>query len=186
MSRLRLVLASALAVLGVAAPAAHAETIASPGAATAVKEFAGNVVFSQLDRTTNQWFLTVRRAGAAAPERLPVAPSGRPFDADIGPDSAGRPELIYSRCSNPPGVPTGCDLFVFSLDGGTGERPVRNANDLHHNDQTPPLGRGRIAWPGDCGSGSEPTPIVYPKALTAPRSQPSGRLPGVPQRRTAD
>jgi hypothetical protein len=186
MSRLRLVLAAALGVVGVLAPAAHAQTIASPGAATAVKEFAGNVLFSQLDRTTNQWFLTVRRAGAAAPERLPVAPSGRPFDADIGPDSAGRPELIYSRCSNPPGVPAGCDLFVFSLDGGTGERPVRNANDPDHNDQHPTLWRGRIAWSRDYGSGSEPNAIVYTKALTAPRSQPSRRLPGVPQRRTGD
>src|SRR3954465_2692294 len=135
MSRLRLVLASALAVLGVAAPAADAETIASPGAPTPGKEFAAHVVLRQLDRTSNQWFLTVRRAGAATPERLPVAPSGRPFDADIRPDSAGRPRLIYSRCSNPPGVPTGCDLFVLSLDGATAERPVNNANDPKHNDQ---------------------------------------------------
>jgi hypothetical protein len=186
MHRIRLALAAALAVLGVLPAAAHAETLASPGAATAVKEFAGTIVFSQFDRTTNQWFLTVRRAGATAPERLPVAPSGRPFDADIGPDSAGRPELVYSRCSNAPGVPTGCDLFVFSLANATGERPVRNANDPDHNDQNPTLWRGRIAWSRDYGSGSEPNPIVYTKALTAPRSQPSKRLPGVPQRRTGD
>ena len=186
MHRIRLALAAALAVLGVLPAAAHAETLASPGAATAVKEYAGNIVFSQLDRTTNQWFLTVRRAGATAPERLPVAPSGRPFDADIGPDSAGRPQLIYSRCSNPPGVPTGCDLFVFSLANATGERPVRNANDPDHNDQNPTLWRGRIAWSRDYGTPDEPNPIVYTKALTAPRSQPSRRLPGVPQRRTGD
>jgi hypothetical protein len=186
MSRIRLAVAAAITVLAVVPTAAHAETVASPGAASAVKEYAGTIVFSQLDRTTNQWFLTVRRAGAAAPERLPVAPSGRPFDADIGPDSAGRPELIYSRCSNPPGVPAGCDLFVFSLDGGTGERPVRNANDPDHNDQHPTLWRGRIAWSRDYGSGSEPNAIVYTKALTAPRSQRSKRLPGVPQRRTGD
>jgi hypothetical protein len=183
MSRLRHVLAATLAILGVVAPAAHAATVASPGAATAVKEFAGTIVFSSFDRTTNQWFLTVRRAGAAAPERLPVAPSGRPFDADIGPDSAGRPEVIYSRCSNPPGVPSGCDLFVFSLDGGTGERPVNNANDPQHNDQNPTIWRGRIAWSRDYGAADAPNAIVYTKALTAPRSQPSRRLPGVPQRR---
>src|SRR4051812_49936509 len=102
MSRLRLVLAAALAALGVVAPVAHAETIASPGAATAVKEFAGNVVFSQFDRTTNQWFLTVRRAGAAAPERLPGAPSGRPLRADLGPHPPRRPRLIYNPGSQPP------------------------------------------------------------------------------------
>lgn len=179
-----------LAIAAIAAltlPAvAHAETIATPGAATSVKEFQGNVVFSQFDAATNQYFLTVRRAGAAAPERLSVAPSARPFDADIGPDSSGRPELIYQRCSPPPGVPTGCDLFVFSLANATGERPVRNANDPDHNDTNATIWRGRIAWSRDYGSGSEPNPIVYTKALSATRSQRSRRLPGVPQHRTGD
>src|ERR687886_2242150 len=182
----RLALALAVAAVGAVPAAAHADTVAAPSAATAVKEYAGTIVFSQLDRTTNQWFLTVRRAGAAAPERLPVAPSGRAFDADIGPDSAGRPSLVYSRCSNPPGVPSACDLFVYSLDGATGERPVRNANDPDHNDTHPTLWRGRIAWARDYGAPDAPNPIVYTKALTAPRSQPSRRLPGVPQRRTGD
>ena len=146
----RLLLAAAVAVLALPSTA-RADTVAAPSAATAVKEYAGTIVFSELDRTTNQWFLTVRRAGAAAPERLHVAPSGRPFDADIGPDSAGRPALVYSRCSNPPGVPSGCDLFVSSLDGATGERPVRNANDPDHNDTNATIWRGRIAWARDYG-----------------------------------
>src|SRR3954463_15146238 len=55
-----------------------------------------------------------------------------------------------------------------------------------HNAKTPPLGRGGIAWARDYGSGSEPNPIVYTKALSAPRSQPSRRLPGVPQQRRGD
>jgi hypothetical protein len=186
MRRIRIAIAIAAAALGVLPAAANAQIVATPGAATSVKEFQGNLVFSQFDRTTNQYFLTVRRAGAAVPERLNVAPSGRPFDADIGPDSSGRPELIYQRCSAPPGVPTGCDLFVFSLANATGERPVRNANDPGHNDMNPTLWRGRIAWSRDYGSGSEPNPIVYTKTLSAPRSQPSERLPGVPQRRTGD
>jgi len=184
MRRIAIALAT-VAALAVPA-AANAQTVATPGAATSVKEFAGTIVFSQFDRAANQYSLMVRRAGAAAPEAIPVAPSGRPFDADIGPDSSGRPELIYQRCSNPPGVPTGCDLFVFSLASATGERPVRNANDPGHNDMNPTLWRGRIAWSRDYGSGSEPNPIVYTKALSAPRSMPSKRLPGVPQRRTGD
>src|SRR3954463_2525847 len=178
----RILIAAALALLALPA-AANAQTVATPGAATGVREFAGNLVFSTFDRTQNRWFLTVRRAGATAPERLPVASSGRSFDADIGPDSSGRPELVYQRCNEPPGVPRGCDLFVFSLANATGERPVRNANDPDHNDMNPTLWRGRIAWSRDYGSGSEPNPIVYTKALSAPRSQPSRRLPGVPQRR---
>jgi hypothetical protein len=182
----RLLLAAALAALPAVPAAANAQTVAQPGASTSVKEFQGNLVFSQFDRTVNRYFLTVRRAGATTPERLPVASSGRPFDADIGPDSSGRPELIYQRCSDPPGVPTGCDLFVFSLANPTGERPVRNANDPEHNDMNATLWRGRIAWSRDYGRGSEPNPIVYTKTLTAPRSQPSKRLPGVPQTRRGD
>src|SRR3954470_24386801 len=184
MRRIAIALATT-AVLALPAAAA-AQTVATPGAATPVKEFQGNLVFSQFDAATSQFFLTVRRAGAAAPERLSVAPSGRPFDADIGPDSSGRPELIYQRCNNPPGVPTGCDLFVFSLANATGERPVRNANDPAHNDMNATIWRGRIAWARDYGVGSEPNPIVYTKALSAPRSQPSRRLPGVPQQRRGD
>src|SRR3954462_7502261 len=182
----RICLAITAAALGALPAAANAQTVATPGAATGVKEFQGNVVFSQFDRTTSRYSLMVRRAGATAPEAIPVASSGRPFDADIGPDPNGRPELIYQRCSAPPGVPTGCELFVFSLADATGERPVRNANDPDHNDMNATLWRGRIAWVRDYGSGSTPNPIVYTKTLTAPRSQPSRRLPGVPQRRTGD
>jgi hypothetical protein len=180
-----LLLVAAVAALALPA-AANAQTIAQPGAATSVKEFQGNLVFSQFDRTQNRYFLTVRRAGATAPERLPVASSGRPFDADTGSDSSGRPQLVYQRCSDPPGVPTGCDLFVFSLANATGERPVRNANDPQHNDTNATIWRGRIAWSRDYGRGSSPNPIVYTKALSAPRSQPSRRLPGVPQTRRGD
>jgi len=186
MLRLRIAAIAAAAVALALPAAANAQTVATPGAATSVKEFAGNLVFSQFDRAANQYFLTVRRAGATTPERLPVAPSGRPFDADIGPDSSGRPELIYQRCSNPPGVPTGCDLFVFSLASATGERPVHNANDPAHNDMNATIWRGRIAWARDYGSASKPNPVVYTKTLSAPRSQPSRRLPGVPQQRRGD
>ena len=190
MSRIRLLLAGAGAAAALAALAlpalASADTVASPGAPTAVREFAGNIVFSQFDPTAGRYFLSVRRSGAAAPERLPVASSARTFDADIGPDSSGKPELIYQRCAEGTGVPRGCDLFVYTLDGSAGERPVANANDPGHNDTNATIWRGRIAWSRDYGSGSEPNPIVYTKTLTAPRSQPSTRLPGVPQTRTGD
>ena len=178
--------ATAALAAGVLPAGASAQAVASPGAATGVREFAGTIVFSQFDASADRWFLAVRRAGAAAPERLPVAPGSRPFEADIGPDTSGRPELVYQRCAPGPGPPTACDLFVLSLAEATGERPVRNANDPDHNDIEPTIWRGRIAWTRDYGSGSEPDPIVYTKALTAPRSRPSTRLPGVPQRRCGD
>jgi hypothetical protein len=177
---------AAAVVAALTVPAASAEPVAAPGAATTVREDAGTIAFSQFDAAAQQWRLAIRRAGAPAAELLPVAPSSRPFQADIGPDSAGRPALVYHRCAAVPGAPTGCDLFVYSLEGATGERPVRNANDPEHNDIAPTIWRGRIAWTRDYGRGSEPNPIVYAKSLTAPRSRPSTRLPGVPQRRCGD
>jgi hypothetical protein len=56
---------------------------------------------------------------------------------------------------------------------------VRNANDPRENDVLPTIWRGRIAWTRQYSTGA----VVYTKALRAPRSQPSTRLPGVPERR---
>ena len=74
---------------------------------------------------------------------------------------------------------------MFSLTAATGERPVRNANDPGRNDVGPTLWRGRIAWTREYGTAKSPNPVVYTKLLTAPRSQPSTRLPGVPTTRCA-
>lgn len=185
-----------LAFLGLAAafPAAgSAGTVARPGAATAVRESNGTIVFSEFDWPTRRWYLTVRKAGAKAPQRLKVASSPVAFDADIGTDSAGRPELIYQRCGRAVSVATppmyeltGCELFVYSLVDATGERPVRNANDPAHSDVNATLWGGRIAWTREYGSGENANPVVYTKTLSAPRSQPSTRLPGVPQTRCGD
>jgi hypothetical protein len=139
---------------------ASAEPVAAPGAATTVREYAGTIVFSRFDAATQQWQLAVRRAGAQATEVLPVAPSIRPFQADIGPDSAGRPSVVYQRCAPVTGPPTGCDLFIYSLDAATGERSIDNASDPEHNDLGPTVWRGRIAWTRDHGRGSEPNPVV--------------------------
>jgi len=183
-----LLTAVAASAVALALPAsAAAQGVAAPGAPTAVREYAGTIVFSQFDAASARWSLAVRRAGATQPELLPVAPSPTPFDADIGPDSRGRPAVIYQRCGGSPQVPTGCDLFVFSLAGASGERAVRNANDPHNDDVHPTLWRGRIAWTRTYRTGpNESNPIVYTKTLTAPRSRPSTRLPGVPRRRCGD
>jgi hypothetical protein len=181
-----LAIAAAIALGGSPPGPARAATVAQPGTATAVREHGGTIVFSAYDPAARTWSLNVREAGAD-PRRLPVPPSPTPFEADIGPDSDGRPELVYQRCTGfgerrgdtfTFRAPTGCDLFVLSLAGGT-ERPVRNANDPENDDLSPTLWRGRIAWTRLYDSG----PVVYTKTLTAPRSRPSTRLPGVPQRR---
>ena len=63
---------------------------------------------------------------------------------------------------------------------------MRNANDPHRNDVDPTLWHGRIAWAREYGSGDDANAVVYTKTLTAPRSQPSKRVPGVPQTRCGD
>lgn len=187
----------AVLAMAVVPAGASATSVAQPGAETAVREYGGTIVFSAWDQTESRWYLSVRKAGAKTAQRLAIAPSAMPFDADIGTDSAGRPELIYQRCaarttSTPGPLPviittrTGCELFVYSLAATTGERPVRNANDPSHNDVNATLWHGRIAWTREYGSGKDANPVVYTKTLTAPRSQPSKRLPGVPQTRCGD
>lgn len=170
----------AVVALLATASAAHATTVAQPNASTPVRAYGGTIVFSTWDATEQRWFLTVREAGAGAPQRLDVASSDTPFDADIGTDSQSRPQLIYQRCDET------CDLYVYSLADDSGERPVRNANDPDNPDINPTLWRGRIAWTRVYGTQGDENPIVYTKLLSAPRSQPSKRLPGVPQRRTGD
>jgi hypothetical protein len=171
---LSLILLAALAV-----PAtASAEPVAAPGASTTVREYQGTIVFSQ--RVEGAYRLAIRRAGGQA-ELLPVAPSDRPFNADIGRGGAG-PQLVYERCDET------CDLFTYTLGAGgpSGERAIRNANDPEHDDVRPTIWRGRIAWARIYGEQRDRKVVVYTKLLTAPRSRPSTRLPGVPERRCGD
>jgi hypothetical protein len=176
----RLLAALALAASVILTSEAAAVPIAAPGASTIVREHEGTVVFSQFDPRSRVYRLAIRRAGDPAPTLLPVAPSDRTFNADIGPGSGG-PQLVYQRCDET------CDLWTYNLYGtAQQERPIRNANDPEHNDVNPTLWRGRIAWARIYGEQIDRKVVVYTKTLTAPRSRPSTRLPGVPERRCGD
>jgi hypothetical protein len=185
MKRLTRLLAGAVAFVAatlMAPGVASAKPVAATGGPTAVREYAGSIVFSHFDEASSRWYLTLRPAGATGVERLPVAPSVAPFAADIGPDSAGRPAVIYQRCITAAPL-TGCDLFMLSLAAGAVERPVNGANHPAHNDVNPTLWRGRIAWTRNYGGVN---PVIYTKRLTSAPSRPSRRLPGVPKRRCGE
>jgi hypothetical protein len=169
-----------LAAALLAPAAANAATITPLGGPTAVREYDGTLVFSQYDAATKQYTLMTRAPGQAPAPVPGVEPADRDFDADIGTDSSGKPELIYTRCDET------CDLFVYSLTNDTGERAVRNANDPENNDTTPTLWRGRIAWARIYGEQIDRKVVVYTKKLSTPRSTPSTRLPGVPENRCGD
>jgi hypothetical protein len=172
--RLAVLILSAAAVLPAAA---SAEPVASLGAPSQVRELQGTLVFSRYDAGTREYRLAIRRPGVAPVDVPGVAPSDRTFNADIGLDSAGRDAIVFERC------PETCDLFIVGLDGGP-VRAIRNANDPERPDVAPTLWRGRIVWARIYGEQRDRKVIVYTKRLTAPRSTPSRRLPGVPARGT--
>ena len=173
-----------LVALGTAAsPAVAQETIDVVQGPTPVRHDGGLVLYSDFDPAIAQYRLVVRDgSGDGGETRLPVAPQDRPFDADLGTNTAGRPAAIVSICGRETGADGrsgGCDLFVHTL-GSTLFRAVTNAN-TPDTETAPTIFRGRIAFARAYRSGAGP--IVYTKRLVAPRSRPSRRLPGVPQRR---
>lgn len=171
-----------LVALGVAVPPAVAQqtlldVVQRP---TQVRDDAGRVLYSDFDAATARYRLVAH--DGARELAVPVAPQPEPFDADIGTDTAGRPAVVVSICGRPAGADRrsgGCDLFVHRL-GTAGLRAVTNAN-TPDSETSPTIFRGRIAFARTYRSGAGP--IVYAKRLIAPRSRPSRRLPGVPQRR---
>ena len=147
---------------------------------TQVRDDGGRVLYSDFDAATGRYRLVVH--DGARKLAVPVAPQPEPLDADIGTDTAGRASVIVSLCGRPAGPDRrsgGCDLFVHRLGAG-GLRAVTNAN-TPDAETGPTISRGRIAFARTYRFGAGP--IVYAKRLIAPRSRPSRRLPGVPQRR---
>ncbi len=122
--------------------------------------------------------------GAAQAQDTTVATLERP--ADIGTNSSGNPQVIFSLDVGPvPGGQAGMrDLFVIALDEDAA-RPVRNAN-TNKDEVSPTIDEGRIAFTRVYPEGEgrvDDKPIVYTKRLVAPRERPSTRLAGVPTSR---
>jgi hypothetical protein len=144
------------------------------------------------DAATGLYSLQLVRDGRLEP--LPVAPSAAEFDADLGTDSAGRPAVVFARCFDPAhrddptagGSPAdqgnagNCNLSILRIGVDTAERPIANANS-DSSDYAPTLWRGELAFARTYVKGGRP--VVYTKALVAPRSRPSTRQPAVPAQR---
>lgn len=94
-------------VLLLAAPAAaRGEIVAHLSNESEIRAYGGVAAVSELNPDTRRYrLMRVHRDGRVVP--LPGVPSrARPFDADVGPDSDGRPVVAYSR---------GGDLFLHRL-----------------------------------------------------------------------
>jgi len=159
MVRSRLVLASLL-LLAALPPAAHAQSadvvLAPAPDSAAITAHGGHVVLSKRDPQTGTWALVRWHAGIV--DVLPVAQRSVPFDADAGPDSGGRPVVVYSRCRQEPRLtpglaPTpdwqtarGCDVYELSLTGTPTERKLTAVSSASQSETTPSTWRGGVAF----------------------------------------
>lgn len=177
MRRHRCLLAAPLVLVLVAStPASASDTVvAELQQPSTIRSHAGIQVFSAFE--DGAYRLAILRGDAV--ELVPVQPSPAPLDADIGTDSRGRPQLVYSRCES---GGRGCDLYAFSLAGGGVERPVRSANTTDGDEFAPTLWNGRLAFARKVEG--RDLPAVYTRQLSSPRSRASVRLPGI-RRRTS-
>jgi hypothetical protein len=151
-----LVLALAALLLGPAAPA-HAETtIAETDGPTSITAYGSVSAWSAYDPNAKGYVLMVREGTAT--RALAIAPSPTPFDADAGPDAAGRPELVYARCATPERneggktfPPGGCDVYRYDLASNT-EQPVPGVNTARGSEYAPTTWRGTVAFARTVGA----------------------------------
>jgi hypothetical protein len=175
-SIITLVAALAATTAGADAPQALAQAPADDellvplGRSTAVDEYAGWLLFSRWDGARYHW--STWHEGQV--RDLPVRSQPGIFDADLGPDSHGRPSAVVSLCDG------SCDLYVIGFGPGDRLRAVRNANTTGRDEVAPTVWKGRLAF-GRRYSADRVVP--YTKLLSWPRSRPSERLAGLPDRR---
>jgi len=182
-------LAALAAPATLATPAQAADTVLSPAPNTSgITAYAGQVVLSQVDPATNKWALVRLQNGAFSP--LPVAERTVPFDADAGPDAAGNPVVVYSRCAQEPGVgggglaptldwetATGCELYELPLTGMPTERKLTAASAPHESETTPSMWRGNVAFVRHANDSAVPTIEYLAAGASKPRHLGDGSVP---------
>ena len=137
---------------------------------TPVDEYAGWLLFSRWDG--ERYRLSSWRDGEL--RDLQVRSQATVFDADLGPDSKGRPSVVVSLCDG------SCDLYVIGLGVGDRPRPVRNANTTGGDEIAPSVWKGRLVFGRRYDAD---TIVAYSKMLAWPRARRSDRLAGLPERR---
>lgn len=172
--RARLALVT-LALLGIfATPAAADATPAGTARATELSAGFGVVLYSAYDTAAGDYRLMALEDGRAT--AVPVAPSARPFAADVGPTTSGHGFYVYSRCAAAAGS---CDLYAYNPATGVEQRS--KASDPAHDDLRPTYWKGALVFMREYGTAAKPHQIVYERSTA--RTRHSVRLPGMPRRR---
>src|SRR4051812_21369403 len=148
----RIAAVCALAALAALTPTAHAEetVIADGQGAAALSAYGGYLVFSRRDATTGRWALVRWHDGLETP--LPLPYRAVPFDADAGPDAAGRPVVDYSRCATDPTTADewlrarGCRIEELRLDAPAEPRAVPGTHARGSSETTPSRWGAAIAF----------------------------------------
>jgi hypothetical protein len=103
----------------------------------------GYLVWNVWSSTTRRWRLALWHAGRVT--SLPVPSRAVAFDADVGPDAAGRPVVVFSRCRQDPGPrqvsewlrARGCRIEQLRLDVADAPHDVRGTGSPGESDTMP-------------------------------------------------
>ncbi|MGA2471033.1 MAG: hypothetical protein ABSG64_10120 [Solirubrobacteraceae bacterium] len=187
--------ASASSTASAASATATSDLAALPDGAWGVSAYDGYVVFSARAATGGDWQLMVWNDGAIT--TLPVPPRSVPFDADIGPDANGDPEVVYSQCATYPPYQEswntygdgdglgdidwararGCRIWELSPLGGA-PALVSGISSPAASDTVPAIWRGAIAFARVAAHASPRVPTIYLWRAGKPlRTLPSGAPP---------
>ena len=140
---------------------------------TPIRAWDGIGAFSVYDSGAGVYRLAV--TGPDGPPTLvAVAPRTVPFDADVGPDAAMRPTIVYSRCEREQ-PRRDCDLYRYSIARGV-ESKIAGADSDAASEVHPSIWRGNVAWVRTIDARPAATPLIYIRSLTAPRARRSQRL----------
>ncbi len=190
-----------ISVWAPASAAAAPGALGSQSAPTGLTTYGEYVMWSQGEIDSQgqvaAYRLVISRSGAA-PVVLPVGSRSVPFDADLGPDSAGRVTAVYSRCRQEAvkgggsfrEVSSGLPLYAFGKDcdlyrldvASARERRVNLGTSRSRSESLPSLWRGDIAYAATSANGRRVT--VYHRSLKAgarERTIDGGRRGGTPR-----
>ena len=125
--------------------AAHADrTLGAVERPTPIRAWDGTGAFSVYDSAAGVYRLAV--TGPDGPPALAaVAPRTVPFDADVGPDLAMRPTVVYSRCERER-PRRDCDIYRYSITRGVESKIAGADSDAASEFETPRCGAAR--WRG--------------------------------------